>query len=143
MAPVGVHHSPVQPARRRHLTTPPMAHERFHECIEVCQDCAVLGAHCASLCLRDAGVAALVRCIELNQSCAALCSLAVAEMARDSEHVARVCGLCAEVCDACAHECGRHPHDHCQACAEVCRRCAEECRNLAGTAVGVGGGDAQ
>ncbi len=73
----------------------------------------------------------MVRCIELDRSCADLFSFALSEMARSSQFAERVRRLCAEVCDACGEECAKHKMDHCQECAEACRTCAEACRTCA------------
>ncbi len=78
----------------------------------------------------------IARCIELDRSCADICSLAVREMSRGSAFAERVCQLCAEICDACGEECAKHKHDHCQKCAEACRRCADACREMAGAGSG-------
>lgn len=109
-----------------------MAHEQFASCITACNDCADACDHCATACLDESSVADMVRCIKLDQDCAAICRLAVAYMARGSEFAGEICELCAQVCDECAEECGRHKMDHCQKCAEACRRCAEACRQMAG-----------
>jgi len=74
----------------------------------------------------------MVRYIELDRSCADICSFALREMARSSQFAERVRRLCAEVCDACGEECAKHKMDHCQKCAEACRTCAEACRETAG-----------
>ncbi len=113
-----------------------MSHERYQDCIEACHDCMAACEHCATACLHEAEIKKMVRCIELDRSCAAICGLAEAEMARGSELAERICQLCAEACDACGEECGRHQMDHCQQCAQACRRCAEACREMAGAGAG-------
>lgn len=92
--------------------------------------------HCATACLNEKEVAMMTRCIELDRSCADMCSFAAREMARGSEFAEQVCQLCAEICAACGEECGKHRMDHCQECAEACQACAEACRHMAGTATG-------
>jgi len=72
----------------------------------------------------------MARCIRLDLDCSSLCRLASAAMARGSEQVSAICGLCADICEACAEECGSHQMDHCQECAAACRRCSQECRSI-------------
>jgi hypothetical protein len=108
-----------------------MSHEKYRECIEACHACAAECEHCATACLHEEDIKMMVRCIELDRSCADVCHFAAREMARGSDFAERACELCAEVCDACAEECAKHEMDHCQACADACRRCAEECRSMA------------
>ena len=120
-----------------------MAHERYHDCIEACHACMEACEHCATACLNEKDVKMMERCIRLDRTCAAICSLAEREMAADSEFAERICQLCAEICDACGEECAKHKMDHCQECAEACRRCAEACREMAGAGAGGGGGGAR
>jgi len=75
----------------------------------------------------------MARCIELDRSCADICSLAEREMSRGSVVASKVCQLCAEICDLCGEECAKHHNDHCQECAKTCRACAEACREMAGS----------
>lgn len=108
-----------------------MSPQTYQSCIEACQACIITCEHCASSCLREQDVKSMARCIELDRSCADICSFAVREMARGSDFAAKVCAVCAEVCQACGDECGKHQHQHCQDCAKACQRCAEECRRMA------------
>lgn len=108
-----------------------MAHQTFQACIDACHACAVACDHCAAACLREQDIKPMAGCIALDMDCAALCRLAAATMARDSEWARQICQLCAQVCQACGDECGKHRMDHCQACAQACRRCADECRAMA------------
>lgn len=110
-----------------------MAHEHYQDCIEACHDCLVACEHCATACLHEKDPKKMVRCIELDRSCADICALAEREMSRGSVFAERVCQLCADICDACGEECAKFEMDHCQQCAEACRRCAETCRAMAGT----------
>lgn len=108
-----------------------MSHYQFVTCIRACDDTT---AHCeftASTSLQEADPRPLARCIALCIDAAAVCRLASAAMARDSETLRPVCGLCAQICETCANECARHPAEHCQLCAQSCMRCAQECRALA------------
>jgi hypothetical protein len=109
-----------------------MSHEMYEDCIEACHQCMEACEHCATACLHEENVKMMVRCIELDRSCADICSFAMREMSRGSQFAGQVGALCAVVCDACGKECGRHDMDHCQACAEACRKCAEACREMAG-----------
>lgn len=108
-----------------------MAHQQFAQCIQACYDCADASDHCAVACLAEDDPKAMARCIELDMDCAQMCRLAAAYMARDSEFVSAMCGICAEVCEACGEECGRHDMQHCKECAEACKRCAKLCRQMA------------
>ena len=104
------------------------------ECLEACAACAAACDHCAASCLQEEDVRSMSRCIALDMDCAAMCRLAAAFIARDSDFAAPICRMCAEVCTACADECVQHPHEHCQACAHACRRCAAACRTMSGGA---------
>lgn len=108
-----------------------MSHQKYDNCIKVCNACADACDHCSVACLGESGVDRLARCIRLDIDCAALCRLAAGAMARGSEFAGAICRVCAEVCDACAEECEKHDHDHCRECARACRECAEECRKMA------------
>jgi hypothetical protein len=107
-----------------------MAHQQYSSCIEACNQCADACNHCATACLQEADVKALARCITLDIDCAAICQLAAAYMARNSEQAQAVCALCADICDTCGEECAKHPMDHCRECADACHRCADECRRM-------------
>jgi len=108
-----------------------MTRTEYQSCIDACLACAVACDRCAAACLAEPDVAMMARCIALDMDCASICHLAAGYMARDSEFVGELCGLCAYVCAACGEECGKHEHAHCRACAEACRRCADECRAMA------------
>lgn len=118
-----------------------MSHENYQHCIDACLACLQACEHCAASCLQEDDVKMMARCIELDRSCADLCTLAAREMARGSDFAERVCQLCAEVCDACGAECGRHKMDHCQRCAEACRACAKACREMSGARAAGGATD--
>jgi hypothetical protein len=73
----------------------------------------------------------MVRCIQLDHDCAAMCRLAAEMMSRGSEFAREICALCASICQACAEECSKHSGmEHCKECADRCFRCAEECRGM-------------
>jgi hypothetical protein len=98
-------------------------------CIDLCNACALACNRCAAACVAEE-MPGMARCIALDTDCAAACAMAAAVMARGSENVALVCGMCAELCKRCAAECGSHDMDHCQRCAEACRQCEAECRRM-------------
>lgn len=102
----------------------------YDTCIQACNACADACDRCASACLHEDDVKMMARCIALDIDCAAICRPAAGFRARDSDHAAALCGLCAQVCQACGDECGRHSHDHCQQCAQACLRCADACRAM-------------
>jgi hypothetical protein len=107
---------------------------RLQSCIDACHACATACHHCATACLKEQDVAMMARCIALDMDCAAICELAAGAMARSSENMHLICGLCEEICRLCGDECARHQHQHCRACAEACRRCADECRSMSSDA---------
>lgn len=110
-----------------------MIAQKYQDCIDACQVCAVSCDNCLEADLRETDhLPMLANCIRLNRDCAKLCYTSVTFMASDSLFAHQVCELCAQVCDACAEECEKHAqmHDHCRECAEACRRCAEACRNM-------------
>jgi hypothetical protein len=109
-----------------------MSHEKFQQCIDECNACAVACRHCASECLKENEVKMLARCIQLDTDCAVICEAAVALMSGGSEFADKLCNVCADVCNACAAECEKHSDmSHCKECAEACHRCAEACLAMA------------
>lgn len=76
----------------------------------------------------------MARCIAVDMDSAAICQLAVAAMARGSEHAKAICGLCADICQSCGDECAEHEMEHCQQCAKACHQCAQECGKMAAMA---------
>jgi hypothetical protein len=109
-----------------------MPYRKYQACIEACNASLVACEHCAASCLQEKDVAPMIRCIQLDRSCADICALAIREMARGSEFAVHVCHVCVEICEACGGECRKHQMDHCQRCAEACRKCADECRRVGG-----------
>lgn len=107
-----------------------MSHERFQECIDECNSCAAECNHCTISCLNEPEVQHMVKCIEMNLQCAAICRSASEMMSLGSDYSMQLCTICADVCDACATECQKHNMDHCQQCAEACRNCAAVCREM-------------
>lgn len=104
---------------------------QYQVCIDACLACTQACEFCASSCLTEPDVKAMVECIRLDDDCADICLLTARMLMRNSRFNAEICHHCAELCQACAAECSKHKHDHCQRCAAACRRCAEECRKLA------------
>lgn len=109
---------------------------QYTSCIEACQVCATACHQCFAACLKEDDVKMLARCIALNADCAAICGLAADAMARNSEHAAAICALCAQICKACGDECAKYEADHCKAdhckaCAQACLKCAQECDAMA------------
>lgn len=105
--------------------------EKFQACITACSDCIVECKSCATDCLNERDIKVMVRCIRLNQDCAAVCAMAMESMASGSEFTKRICSLCGDICYACAIECEKHTQmEHCTQCAEACRKCAIECNKM-------------
>ena len=89
-----------------------MSHEKFKACIDACNACVTSCNHCAVSCLKETDVKVMARCIALDMDCAAICALAAAAMARDSEHAKAICTLCATICESCGDECAKHQMAH-------------------------------
>lgn len=110
--------------------------EGIAECITACYDCAEVCTICADACLAEPTVANLVKCIAVNQNCAAICLATGAVLSHQSAldpSIARgQLQACIEVCRACALECERHggQMEHCAVCASACRRCESACLEL-------------
>lgn len=100
-------------------------------CIEACFRGAIVADRCGHACLHEAGVAQLVKCINLTQDCAQLCRTTAFLISHGSPFARQTCEVCAAACEACAQECDRHSQTHCKTCAEACRVVAEECRRYA------------
>ena len=107
-----------------------MIPQKYASCIEACMRCATACHHRSAACLAEDPVKPMTGCIALDMDCAAICELAAAAMARDSENVGLLCRTCADICESCGDECAKHGMDHCQACAQACRLCAIECRKM-------------
>ena len=73
---------------------------QYTSCIEACQVCATACHQCFAACLKEDDVKMMARCIALDADCAAICGLAADAMARNSEHAAAICALCAQICKA-------------------------------------------
>jgi hypothetical protein len=109
--------------------------EGLVECIEA-YECAQTCIACADACLAEPNVESLLRCIRLNQDCAAICQATGEVLARQTERewgvVRAQVAACIEACRACAGEREMHAAhmQHCQVCAEARRRCEDACRRL-------------
>jgi hypothetical protein len=109
------------------------------DCIAACVECAAACVACADACLLEQNVAALRRCIRLNQDCADLCAATARVLSRLSDGDIRALRhqleACALICATCGAECRQHAqhHEHCKVCADVCRRCEEQCRKAVRT----------
>lgn len=102
--------------------------------------CAGACTFCADACLSEKMVAELVRCIRLNEDCAAICAATASVLVRGAAEPQQMVlrpqlEACAAACAACGEECARHAqmHEHCRICAEVCRHCEGACRQLLGS----------
>lgn len=111
-----------------------MTPKEYASCMQACMRCALACHHCSAACLVEEDVASMNRCIALDMDCAAVCELAAAVMARNSDNAHAVCRLCAQICELCGDECGKHDMDHCQQCAQECRACAAECLRMQASA---------
>ncbi len=101
------------------------------ECIEACLDCAIACEKCASLCLEEAEVKMMVKCVLLDRECAAVCFATAKVLAVGADHNQILLRSCEELCIACGKECAKHANMmHCKECAEACRRCADLCRKM-------------
>jgi len=108
-----------------------MSHEKYQACIDACNECATECSHCAMACLKEEDVKKLIRCINLDLECAAMCRATAEMMSLGSNYSNELCEICATICEACAVECQKHAHmSHCKHCAAVCKRCAAECRMM-------------
>ncbi len=101
--------------------------EEFDRLVTVAENCAEECERCATACLSEPDVAAMIDCIKLDRDCADLCRLVAAFAARDSRFASSLANLLSIVCQACADECSRHEMRHCQVCAGACRSCAAAC----------------
>lgn len=110
-----------------------MAHQKFQDCIQACNVCAIACSHCATECLKEEHIHHLTKCIQLDLECASICRSAAELMSLGSEFSKQICGICADICKACAEECEKHAEmgmDHCRECAEACRKCANTCEEM-------------
>lgn len=119
-----------------HPRQPQVDLARLAACIEECLHCAQVCTSCADACLGEDNVKEVVRCIRLNEDCAALCYTTGEMLSRLTEAnwglIRRQVEACMEACAACGAECESHAGhmEHCRVCAEVCRSCESACRDL-------------
>lgn len=92
--------------------------------------CAALCSHCATSCLEESDPKMMVKCVQLDMECAAICYAAVQLMSLGSKKAAELCKLCADICESCAKECSKYDNEHCKECAKVCSECAIQCRSM-------------
>jgi len=111
-----------------------MHNSQYKPIIDALVACAAECEHCATACLQEEDVKMMIRCIQLDRDCSALCRTTADALARNSENAQVFLDACAAICAACGEECEKHAQhmDHCRACAEACRRCEEACRSLSG-----------
>lgn len=107
-----------------------MGYHENKKIIEICQACAALCHHCAASCLEEPEPKMMVRCIQLDMVCAALCTTTAQLLSLGGEHAAALAKVCAAACEECAAECSKHTNVHCQECATACKLCAEACKNV-------------
>jgi len=115
-----------------------MINQKLQSCIDACIACGQECDNCATECLRDKDVAAMLRCIELDRTCAEACYATARLLSFDSKYATAFCQACATICEACASECEKHAQHgvaHCERCSAACRRCATECRTIAAIVV--------
>ncbi len=101
--------------------------QEFNQLISVAENCAEECERCATACLAERDVAAMVDCITLDRDCADLCRVVATLAARNSRFATLVASVLATVCHACAEECSLHDMKHCKVCAGACRSCAAAC----------------
>lgn len=114
------------------------AAQELSACIHACVDCAEVCRMCADACLREGDVGGLVRCIDLNLSCSAICeaTASVASRLTSSWPLSRTMLLTTiTACKICGDECNIHAatHQHCGTCAKACERCRMACLDVLAT----------
>ena len=100
----------------------------MQQCIDTCNTAIQTLNECLA---QHIGESEMKRCLELVLDCRDVTGACVQMLARESDYVNRVCGICADLCDECARECDNFDSEVCKRCAQACRRCAEECRRMA------------
>ncbi len=109
------------------------------ECVDACNDCAMVCLSCADACIAENKGDTLAACIRLNLDCAALCTATAQMLARaagpDWIVLSAALRACEAACAACAAQCGQHAQhmEHCRICAAACHACEEACRLLLGS----------
>ena len=101
--------------------------------IDAASRCASSCSTCADACLHGEHVEHMVRCIDLDLQCAAICRTTAEILSRpgpDGDSWRAIVEACIAVCRECAQECGQHDHEHCQMCARDCTDCADACQAL-------------
>lgn len=106
------------------------------EAIDAAAACAVTCTACASACLSEPDVAAMVTCVRDDLDCADLCGVTARHLARlnasDKQLTLSLLAACIEACVQCAASCGQHRdvHEHCRLCEAACQRCENACQAL-------------
>jgi hypothetical protein len=109
--------------------------QELSACIHTCVECSEVCRMCADACLREGDIGGLIRCIDLNLSCSAVCdaTAAVASRLTSSWSLSRTMLLtCITACKICGDECSIHAvhHQHCSTCAEACEHCRIACLDV-------------
>lgn len=107
---------------------------KLRAAIDALLTCASTCATCADACLHSGHADHMVRCIAMDNQCAAICFATANILSRPGpagDAWREVVKACAAMCRECADECASHADmDHCQICAEACRACADACEAL-------------
>ena len=107
-----------------------MGYHENRKTIDACLACAALCNHCAASCLQETDTKMMVKCIQLDMECAALCYATAQLLSLGSNHAGALAKLCAALCEECATECGKHENEHCSECSTACKECAEACLSI-------------
>ena len=107
-----------------------MGYHENKKVIDACLKCAALCNHCAASCLQESDTKMMVKCIQHDMECAALCYATAQLLSLGSKHAATIAKLCAALCEECATECGKHENEHCKECASACKECSIACMSI-------------
>ncbi|MDZ4751666.1 MAG: four-helix bundle copper-binding protein [Flavobacteriales bacterium] len=81
-----------------------MSHQKFQSCLDACVPCVVECKHYATECLQENDIKMMVKCIQLDRQCAAICFAAAQLMSIGREQASHLSEECVEICEACAVE---------------------------------------
>lgn len=95
------------------------------KCIDDCQHCAALCHACVAHCLKLGGEHADPQHIALLLDCAAICEASAASMSRQSSVHGQLCAACAEICRLCEESCRALGNEG------MLKECADACRRCA------------
>lgn len=104
-----------------------MAYNENKKIIDTCLKCAALCNHCVASCLQESDIKMMVKCIQRDMECAALCYATAQLLSLGSEYASAIAKLCADLCEECATECVKHENEHCKECASACKECSIAC----------------